>query len=61
MREYSTVSIPTILNPPIKLADIIYNCPVCDFEIDIDMIVDENTFVECENCNHLIKFEIKKV
>ncbi|PWK02798.1 hypothetical protein BC749_101873 [Flavobacterium araucananum] len=39
MVEYSTLYIPTVLNLPIKLIDIIYNCPVCDYEIEIDILV----------------------
>lgn len=61
MAEYSTLNIPTVLNPPIKLIDIIYNCPVCDYEIIIDTIVDDNSCIECDNCNHKIKLKIKRI
>jgi DNA-directed RNA polymerase subunit RPC12/RpoP len=61
MKEYSILEIPTILNPPFKLADIIYNCPICDYEIEIDMLVENNSFVKCEVCNHIIKLKIKKI
>lgn len=61
MKEYSILEIPTVLNPPIKLIDIIYNCPICDYEIEIDMDVDDNSFVNCDCCDHIIKFRIKKI
>lgn len=61
MFEYSILQIPTVLNPPIELKDILYNCPVCDFEIEIDMFVDDESFVECDMCEHIIKFKIKKL
>lgn len=61
MNEYSILEIPTILTFPIKLTDIIYNCPVCDYEIDINMIVDDNSFIKCDNCDHSIKFKINKI
>jgi DNA-directed RNA polymerase subunit RPC12/RpoP len=61
MIDYSILNIPTVLNPPIILKDIIYNCPVCDYEIDIDMIVDNNSFIRCENCDHKIKLKIIKI
>lgn len=59
MIEYSILNIPTLLNPPIRLIDVIYNCPVCDYEIEIDMLVDDNSFVQCDGCEHIIKFKIK--
>jgi len=61
MTEHSILEIPTALNPPIKLIDIIYNCPVCDYEIEIDMFVDNNSFVKCDACDHRIKFKIKRI
>ena len=61
MIEYSILEIPTSLIAPIRLIDIIYNCPVCDWEIEIDMLVDDNSFVKCDGCDHIIKFKIKKV
>lgn len=61
MIEHSILPIPTSLTPPIKLSEIIYNCSVCDNEIEIDMLVDNDSFVKCNLCEHIIKFEIKQV
>lgn len=61
MIEYSILEIPTILNPPIRLKDIIYNCLVCDCEIEIDMLVDDDSFIKCDVCDHITKFKIKKI
>lgn len=61
MNEFSILYVPTVQNPPVELKDIIYNCPVCDHEIEIDIIVDEKSFVKCEVCDHVIKLEIKKI
>lgn len=61
MKEYSTLFIPTSLNPPILLSDIIYNCPVCDNEIEINILADNESSIKCDLCNHIIKFEIKKI
>lgn len=61
MKEYSILDIPTLLAPPVILLDIIYNCPVCDWEIEIDMLVDDDSFVKCDGCDHITKFKIKKI
>ena len=61
MTDYSILEIPTVLDPPLKLIDIIYNCPVCDFEIEMDMLVDDNSFISCDVCDHVTKFRIKKI
>ena len=61
MTDYSILEIPTVLDPPLKLIDIIYNCPVCDFEIEMDMFVDDNSFISCDVCDHVTKFRIKKI
>jgi transcription elongation factor Elf1 len=61
MVEHSTLDIPTVLNAPIKLIDIFYNCPVCDYEIEIDMLVDNDSFVKCDICDHIIKLKIKRI
>ena len=61
MIEHSILHIPTSLNLPIKLNDIIYNCPVCDNEIEIDMLVYKESFLKCNLCDHIIKLEIKQV
>jgi len=61
MIEYSILKIPNFHNPHIILIDIIYNCPVCDYEIEIDMSLSNEGSINCEVCDHLIKFEIKKI
>ncbi|MDA6070469.1 hypothetical protein NJT12_12635 [Flavobacterium sp. AC] len=61
MIKHSILETPTVINPPIKLIDIIYNCPVCDYEIEIDMFVDDNSFLKCDGCEHITKFRIKKI
>ena len=57
MIEHSILEIPTVLNRPIKFIDVIYNCPICDYEIDIDMFVDDNSFLKCDGCDHIIKLK----
>jgi hypothetical protein len=59
MIEHSILEIPTVLHPPIKLIDVIYNCPVCDYEIEIDMLVNDDSFVKCDICDHITKLKIK--
>lgn len=59
MIEHSILEIPTILNAPIELIDIFYNCPVCDYEIEIDMLVNDDSFVKCDICDHITKLKIK--
>ncbi len=61
MEEYSILEIPTVLSPPFELNHIDYNCPVCDFEIEINMIVEENSSIICDNCENKIRMEIKKI
>lgn len=61
MIEFSILEIPTVLHPPIKIIDVIYNCPICDYEIEIDMFVDDTTSIKCDGCDHTIKFKIKKI
>jgi hypothetical protein len=63
MKDYTILEIKTVLNPPIILNFTDYvNCPICDNEIDVkDMEVDNNSSVDCENCNHTIKFKIVKI
>ena len=61
MTDSTILYIPTVQNLPIILRDIVYNCPVCDYEIEIDLIVDENSSLICEVCDHIIKLEIKKI
>ncbi len=61
MLEYSILEIPTILIGPVSLEDIICNCPVCDYEIDVDVVVDDNSFIKCDNCDHIVKLKIKKI
>lgn len=59
--DYSILPIPSVLDLPFKLKDILYNCPVCNFEIEIDLILNENSFIECDNCEHRIKLRLKKI
>lgn len=61
MKDFSILEIATVLNPPIKLSEIIYNCPVCDFEIDIDEIVEDDITFDCENCQHKVVIKIKNI
>jgi len=61
MIEFSILEIPTVLHSPIKIIDVIYNCPVCDYEIEIDMFVDDNSFVKCDGCDHITKLKIKTI
>ncbi len=61
MLNYSILDIPTVLHPPFKLKDVIYNCPICDNEIFMDIVVFDNTSVKCENCNHKIILKIKSI
>ncbi len=61
MKNYSILDIPTILNPPIVLKDITYNCPICDLEIEIDCILVNDSQIQCENCEHIIILKIKNI
>lgn len=61
MTDYSTLYIPSVLNPPIKLMDVTYNCTVCDYEIEIDLLIDDNSFITCEVCDHITKLKIKRI
>ncbi|GEJ31351.1 hypothetical protein FPC831_2010004 [Flavobacterium psychrophilum] len=61
MKDYSILDIPTVLNSPIVLKDISFNCPVCDFEIEIDLILINENSIECENCEHITLIKIKNI
>lgn len=63
METSSTVEIKSVLKPPIKLNFLDYiNCPICDIEIDIkDKIVDSNSRVTCEDCEHTVNFKMVKI
>lgn len=61
MEDYSKLVIPTVLKKGTNLMDIIYNCPVCDYEIYINMIINIDSFIKCENCNHEIKLQLNKI
>jgi predicted nucleic acid-binding Zn ribbon protein len=61
MIEHSILEIPTVLKPPIKLRDFSYNCDICDYEIEVDMWIDDNSFVKCDVCDHITKLKIKKI
>lgn len=60
MESYSILLIPTVLNTPFLLKDINYNCLICDFEIEINIIINNNSSIVCENCMERIKLELKK-
>lgn len=62
MESYSTAEILSVYTPPYKLNFIEYvNCPICEIEIDVfNKIVDENSFVRCEDCEHTIQFRLVK-
>lgn len=57
----SILDIPTVYNLPFRLKDIIYNCPICDYEIDIDIIVNEGCSIKCINCNHKILLKTRNI
>lgn len=61
MIENSILDIPTIKTVPFELKDITYNCPCCDYEIVIDIIVESNTSIKCDNCNHNILLKVIKI
>lgn len=63
MPNHSTIEIKTILSTPISLDFVDYiNCYVCDYEIDLkNLLVDDKSYVECENCNHMHKFKIVNI
>jgi transcription elongation factor Elf1 len=63
MNDYSILDIPSVYTPPYILDFTEYvKCPVCDMEINVfNKIVDINSFVDCENCEHKIKFNLVKV
>jgi hypothetical protein len=61
MIEYSVLDIPSVIDIPFRLKDIIYNCPICDYDIEIDIIIDDNSFLKCENCDLEIKLKAKKI
>ena len=64
MSEYSILRIPTIWDFPLDftgMRSITYNCPRCDLEIEIDGIVEKDSYISCENCDHEIRFEVVKV
>jgi DNA-directed RNA polymerase subunit RPC12/RpoP len=59
MTTYSTLYIPTVLNTPIKIDEI--NCPICDCEIGLNIIVDKKSSIKCDDCDHKIIVKIKKI
>ena len=63
MKNCSIIEVKTILSTPINLDFVDYiNCYVCDYEIDLkNLLVDNNSYVECDNCNHIHKFKIVKI
>lgn len=61
MIDYSILDIPTVQTVPFELKDITYNCPCCDYEIEIDLIVDSSTSIKCDNCEHKILLKVIKI
>lgn len=63
MEDYSTLEILSVYTQPYKLDFVEYiNCPICEMEIDVfNTIVDENSFVYCEDCEHTIRFKLVKI
>lgn len=63
MKDYSIQEVASINSFPVVLDFIDYiRCPVCDYEASVvDMVVDNHSSDCCENCEHVIKFKIKKV
>jgi hypothetical protein len=63
VEDYSTLEILSIYKPPYILDFVEYvSCPNCEMEIDIfNRIVDENSFVYCEDCEHTIRFKLVKI
>ncbi|WP_143394577.1 hypothetical protein [Flavobacterium branchiophilum] len=63
MEDFSIIKVNSVIDPPFSLnfCDFV-NCPVCDYEIDVfDIILDSNTTVNCDACEHTIKFECVKI
>ena len=63
MEDYSILEILSVYTPPYILDFVEYvNCPICEMEIDVfNTIVDENSFVYCEDCEHTIQFKLVKI
>ena len=63
MENYSIIEIKSVLEPPFILDFCEFvNCPICDYEIEVlNTIVDNNSTINCENCEHNIKFECVKI
>ena len=63
MEDYSTLEIFSVYTQPYKLDFVEHiNCPICEMEIDVfNTIVDENSFVLCQNCEHTIRFKLVKI
>lgn len=63
MEDYSILDIKSVFTSPYTLNFIEYvNCPRCETEIDVfNKVVDENSFVYCENCEHTILFKLVKI
>lgn len=63
MEDFSIIKVNSVIDPPFSLnfCDFV-NCPVCDYEIDVfNIILDSNTTVNCDACDHTIKFECVKI
>ena len=63
MEEVYNCEIKTIHPPPYKLDFVDYiNCPICDFEIDVyNKVVDVNSTIWCDVCEHNIQLKSIKI
>lgn len=61
--DFSFLEVRTVNCPPVKLDFVDWvNCPICDLEIDVkNKVIDEKSYVFCENCKHKILFKIIKI
>ncbi len=59
--DFTTLNVASVSEESVVLKDIAYNCPVCDYGIELNLILTTPEFVVCENCNHKIKLIIKLV
>lgn len=63
MENYSILDVFSVYTPPYILDFVEYiNCPVCETEINVfKTIIDVDSSVNCENCEHTIQFNSVKI
>jgi DNA-directed RNA polymerase subunit RPC12/RpoP len=61
MEDYFKLEILCVYDPPVKLLDVIYICPVCENEIELNEYINDNDLLECEVCENTIKIKIRKI